>query len=46
MAISEWPDEDSAMAFIFQLGMAGNVRVETFSAFDEVAIQRILAKVP
>ncbi|HEY5618499.1 MAG TPA: GYD domain-containing protein [Vicinamibacterales bacterium] len=46
VAISEWPDEEAAMAFILQLGMAGNVRMETLRAFDEAAMQRILAKVP
>ena len=46
VAVSEWPDEEAAMAFILQLGMAGNVRVETLKAFDETAMQRILAKVP
>ena len=46
VAVTDWPDEDAAMAFILQLGMAGNVRVETLRAFDAAAMQRILAKVP
>jgi uncharacterized protein with GYD domain len=46
VAITEWPDEETAMAFILQLGMAGNVRMETLRAFDEAAMRRILATVP
>jgi uncharacterized protein with GYD domain len=46
VAITEWPDEEAAMAFTLQLGMAGNVRIETLKAFDEAAMKRILAKVP
>lgn len=45
VAITEWADEETAMAFILQVGMAGNVRLETLRAFDEAAMQRILAKV-
>jgi uncharacterized protein with GYD domain len=46
VAVSDWPDEESAMAFILQLGMAGNVRTETLRAFDEAAMKRLLTKVP
>lgn len=45
VAISEWPDEEAATAFLLQLGMAGNVRTETLRAFDEPTMQRVLAKV-
>ena len=44
IAITDWPDEDSAMAFLLQLGMAGNVTTETLRAYDETEMQRILAK--
>ena len=46
VAISEWPDEESAAAFGLHAGMAGNVRTETLRAFDEAAMKRILAKLP
>jgi uncharacterized protein with GYD domain len=46
VAITDWPDEETATAFLIQLGMSGNVRSETLRAFDESAMQRILAKVP
>jgi uncharacterized protein with GYD domain len=45
VAITDWPDEEAATAFLLQLGMAGNVRTETLRAFDEATMQRILAKV-
>lgn len=43
--IAEWLDEETAMAFVFRLGMADNVRMETLRAYDEATMQRILAKV-
>jgi uncharacterized protein with GYD domain len=46
VAITEWPDEETAMAFILPLGIAGNVRMETLRAFDEAAMRRVLTKVP
>jgi uncharacterized protein with GYD domain len=46
LAISEWPDEESAMAFLLRLGMAGNVRTETLRAFDEATMKRIVTKIP
>jgi uncharacterized protein with GYD domain len=45
VAVSEWPDEDSAMAFLLRLGMVGNARTETLRAFDADDMRRILAKV-
>lgn len=44
VAVTDWPDEESAMAFLLQLGAAGNVTTETLRAFDEAEMQRILSK--
>jgi uncharacterized protein with GYD domain len=44
VAVTEWPDEDSAMAFLLRLGMAGNARTETLRAFGAEDMRRILAK--
>ena len=44
VAILESPDEDSAMAFLLQLGMAGYVTTETLRAFDDTEMQRIIGK--
>jgi uncharacterized protein with GYD domain len=43
VAVTEWPDEDSAMAFLLRLGMAGNARTETLRAFAAEDMRRILA---
>ena len=45
VAITDWPDEETATAFTFQVCMAGNVRMETLRAFDEAAMQCIVAKI-
>ena len=46
LAILEWPDEETATAFLLALGMQGNVRTETLRAFTAEEMQRILQKVP
>ena len=46
VAISEWPNEESAMTFLLAQGAAGNVTSETLGAFDEAAFKRIVAAVP
>jgi uncharacterized protein with GYD domain len=46
IAVSEWPDEETAMAFLIQLGGQGNFQTQTLGAFDEAAIDRIVAKLP
>lgn len=46
IAIAEWPDEESAMAMLLQVGMAGNARSETLRAFSAEEMQRILQKLP
>lgn len=43
-AVSRWPDEHTAMRFLLELGKAGNIRTETFRAFDEAEIAQILGK--
>jgi uncharacterized protein with GYD domain len=44
VVVSEWPDEDSAMAFLLRVGMAGDIRTETLRAFSAEDMRRILAK--
>ena len=46
VAISEWPNEESAMTFLLAQGAAGNVTTETLRAFDEVAFKKIVAAIP
>ena len=46
VAIAEWPDEDTAMAFALQLATVGNVHSETMRAFSRDDMQRILGKLP
>jgi len=46
VTISEFPDEQSAMAFLIATGGQGNVRTETLRAFSAEEMKRILAKVP
>jgi uncharacterized protein with GYD domain len=46
VAISEWPNEESAVAFLLAQGAAGNVTAETMRAFDEAAFKKIVATVP
>jgi uncharacterized protein with GYD domain len=43
VAVTEWPDEDSAMAFLLRMGMAGTTRTETLRAFGAEDMRRILA---
>jgi uncharacterized protein with GYD domain len=44
IAVSEWPDMEAATAFLIQVGAQGNIQTETLAAFDEAAIDRIVAK--
>ena len=46
VAISEWPSEEAAMAFLMAQGAAGNVTSETLRAFDEAAFKKIVAAIP
>jgi uncharacterized protein with GYD domain len=44
VAVAEFPDEDTAMAFALRIGLLGNVRSETLRAFGAEDMRRILAK--
>lgn len=44
IAITEFPDEDAAMAFLLGTGMQGNVRTETLRAYSAADMERIFAK--
>ena len=46
VAVSEWPNEESAAAFQLGLGALGNVSSETLRAFDEGEFKKIVAKIP
>lgn len=43
---SEWPDDESASAFMLTTAMLGNVRSETMRAYTQDEMQRIIAKLP
>lgn len=45
VVITDFPDEETAMAFLLRLGMQGNLRSETLRAFSADDMQRILQKV-
>lgn len=44
IAITEFPDETSAMAFLLGTGAAGNVRTETLRAFTAAEMTSIFEK--
>lgn len=44
VAVSEFPDDDAATAFLLKLGALGNIRTTTMRAFDQEDIARIIAK--
>ena len=46
VAISEWPDEESAAAFLLGQGSQGNVTTESLKAFGEEEFKKIVAKIP
>ena len=45
VAIADFPDEETATAFLLSLGKLGNLRSETLRAFSAEEMRRILAKV-
>lgn len=45
VAVSEFPDDESATAFALALSAAGNVRTTTMRAFDADAAAAIVARV-
>jgi uncharacterized protein with GYD domain len=44
VAISEFPDDETATAFLLQVGAQGNVRTTTMRAFDADEVRGIIAK--
>ena len=46
LVITEWPDEETAMAMGLLVKMSGNDRIETLRAFNAEEMQRILQKMP
>jgi len=44
IAVSEFPDAETATATLLQLGSLGNVRSATLRAFDRAEIERIINK--
>ena len=45
VSITEAPDEETAMAFLFSMNKAGNVRTETLRAFSLEEMENIPKKV-
>jgi len=46
VAISEFPDDETGMAFLMTLGSQGNVRTTTLKAFDTKQFGEIVKKIP
>jgi uncharacterized protein with GYD domain len=46
VAVTEWPDDESASAFVLSVAMVGNVRSETMRAYTAEEMQRIIQKLP
>ena len=46
VAVTEFPDDETATAFILATGMLGNVRTQTLRAFGADEMRRILEKLP
>ena len=46
VAISEFPDDETATSFFLSLGMRGNVRTQTLRAFGADEMRRILQRLP
>ncbi|HEU5318245.1 MAG TPA: GYD domain-containing protein [Chloroflexota bacterium] len=44
ISIAEFPDEETAMAWLLTLGGGGNLRTETMRAYSAGDMERILAK--
>ena len=41
---SDFPDDETATAFLLKLSSLGNVRTKTMRAFDSTEVERIIAK--
>jgi uncharacterized protein with GYD domain len=46
VAVSEFPDDESATAFLYTLGATGNVRTTSLRALNRDEVTSVLAKVP
>jgi uncharacterized protein with GYD domain len=46
VAVTEWPDDESASVAAIAFAMGGNVRTETLRAFTTEEMQRILQRLP
>jgi uncharacterized protein with GYD domain len=46
VAVSEWPDDETANAFALALAKAGNARTRSSRAYSPEEMQRILDKMP
>jgi uncharacterized protein with GYD domain len=44
VAISEFPDDETAVTFLAKLSSLGNVRTQTMRAFDGSAVRGIMSK--
>jgi uncharacterized protein with GYD domain len=44
VAITEFPDDETAVAFLAKVSTLGNVRSQTMRAFDADAVRGIIAK--
>jgi uncharacterized protein with GYD domain len=42
VAISEFPDDETATAFLLKVGSLGNIRTKTMRAFESNDVQRII----
>ena len=43
VAISEFPDDETATAFLLKVGSLGNVRTQTMRSFDTSEMQQIIS---
>jgi uncharacterized protein with GYD domain len=46
VAVTEWPDDESASAYMLAIGMSGVARTETLRGYTAEEMQRILQKLP
>jgi uncharacterized protein with GYD domain len=44
VSVIEYPDEESSVAALLQLGSAGNIRSNTLRAFSGSEMERIIAR--
>jgi uncharacterized protein with GYD domain len=44
VALSEFPDDEAATAFLLKVGSLGSIRTTTMRSFDQDDIARIIAK--